>query len=206
MFVGTTTQFSASLNNPAGPEDCTFKPWTNPRARSKFPQRNTAQQAQDEQHAGVQELHDEAHEVVAEFVALLDDSEKQPQQQQPKQQVRPGTAPAASGPQQQQRHARSPGGVRCGSASCNTDLDWDEFIQRQRQFLTHREVKVAAVAAREYDKAPSPEVGWQALLTQLTNQCFALASLPTSCLPGKLQLMVVFVVSLSWRTGPQQQA
>jgi hypothetical protein len=71
-------------------------------------------------------------------------------------------------------------------------LDWDEFIQRQTQFLTHREVKVAAVAAREYDKAPSPEVGW----ARLAGTAGALHLLGLAPSPSSLQLLMPADASL----------
>jgi hypothetical protein len=128
------------------PEECTHKPWTNPRPKPKSagPAAAAKAPADDEQ------------EVVEEFVALLDDSAAA-EQRQP---TRPGSAVAAAGaarsPKQQQQQ-RSASAQRIGSATRNADLDWEEFIERQSRHIGRVEQKVACVAARERSEA-SPEV------------------------------------------------
>ncbi len=135
------------------PEECAFKPWTNPRPKPKSVQPAPAPakpaDSSDEQ------------EVVEEFVALLDDS---PPHQQQQRQARPASAAPATGPRSPQQ--RSASAQRIGSATKNADLDWDEFIERQSRHIGRVEQKVARVAAREQElrSEASPEVCTQHVL------------------------------------------
>lgn len=136
------------LQSRTDPEECTHKPWTNPRPKPK-----SASPA-----AAAKPPADDEQEVVEEFVALLDDSSAA-EQQQP---ARPGSAATAAGaarsPSQQQQ--RSASAQRIGSATRNADLDWEEFIERQSRHIGRVEQRVARVAARQQELRleASPEV------------------------------------------------